>query len=107
MLTAFIVVAYTLAYMVNRPKWQKIALMISSIPVAIACNIIRLFVTAELFLVASSKTAEKFFHDFAGLTMMPMAILILACELYLMNKVTEPEKAEQPVPGRKLAQRKN
>ncbi len=96
MLTAFIVVAYTLAYIIDRPRGQKIVLVVSSIPVAIVCNIIRLFVTAELFLVADSKMAETFFHDFAGLTMMPIAVLVLGFELYLMKRATLPDGPASP-----------
>ncbi|MBN1346208.1 MAG: exosortase/archaeosortase family protein [Phycisphaerae bacterium] len=92
MLTAFVIVGATLAYLVNRPRWQKVVVVISSVPIAILCNLIRLFVTAELYLVASSETAEKFFHDFAGLTMMPLAILLLVGELALMNILVVPEK---------------
>lgn len=87
MLTAFVVVAATMAYMANRPRWQKAVLLVSSVPIAIACNLARLCVTAMLYLVASSETAERFFHDFAGLTMMPLAILVLFGELWLMDKL--------------------
>jgi len=91
MLTAFIVVAAAMAFMVNRPRWQKTALVATSIPVAIACNLARLCVTAMLYLVADSETAERFFHDFAGLTMMPIAVFILFGELWLMNKLVVPD----------------
>jgi exosortase len=96
MLTAFVVVAATLAYVVNRPRWQKGIVVASSIPVAIICNLARLFVTAQLYLVASSDTAERFFHDFAGLSMMPLAVLILAGELVLLSKLVIPEGTHQP-----------
>ena len=91
MLTAFIVVASAMAFMVNRPRWQKITLVLTSIPIAIACNLARLCVTAMLYLVADSETAERFFHDFAGLTMMPIAVFILFGELWLMNKLVVPD----------------
>ncbi len=87
MLTAFVVVSATLAYVVNRPRWQKVALVLSSVPVAILCNLIRLVVTAILYMVASGETAERFFHDFAGLTMMPLAVLILIGELWIMARL--------------------
>lgn len=93
MLTAFIVVSATLAYLIKRPRWQKITLLISSIPVAIGCNIVRLYITALLYAFTSSKTAETFFHDFAGLAMMPLAVLILIGEIWLMNKLVIPESA--------------
>jgi exosortase len=93
MLTAFIVVAATMAFMVNRPRWQKTALVVSSIPIAIGCNLARLCVTAMLYLLTDSETAERFFHDFAGLTMMPIAVFILFGELWLMNKLVIPDEA--------------
>ena len=92
MLTAFVVVAVTLAYVVKRPPWQKAVLVLSSVPVALLCNLARLVVTAVLFMVASSELAERFFHDFAGLTMMPLAVLMLMGELWLMAKLVLEEK---------------
>ncbi len=85
MLTAFVVVACVLAYVVNRPRWHKVTLVLSSIPIAIICNQIRLVATALLFLAVSSKVGEKFFHDFAGLVMMPMAVLMLIIELWVLS----------------------
>jgi len=96
MLTAFVVVAATLAYVVKRPFWQKATLVVSSIPLAILCNLIRLVVTAVLYLVASSETAERFFHDFAGLTMMPLAVLLLIGELWIMARLV----LDEPVKNR-------
>jgi exosortase len=91
MLTAFIIVAAFIAYMVQRPRWQKAVLLASSIPVAVVCNIVRIFVTAVLMLHVSSEVGEKFFHDFAGLVMMPAAVLLLFGELWLMDKLVTPE----------------
>ncbi len=91
MLTAFIVVASVLAFLIKRPRWQKATLVVSSIPVAIICNLIRLVVTALLYLAVSSHTAERFFHDFAGLTMMPIAVFILVFELWVMSRLVVPD----------------
>jgi len=96
MLTAFVVVAATLAYLVKRPRWQKAVLVISSVPVAIACNLSRLCVTAVLFAMGFGKLAETFFHDFAGLAMMPLAVLILAGELAVMKKLVVPDSPAAP-----------
>jgi len=90
MLSAFVVVAAVLAYIVPRPRWQKVVLVLSSVPVAIVCNVMRLVVTALLFLSLESSLAERFFHDFAGLTMMPMAMFLLLGELWIMSKLVIP-----------------
>ena len=93
MLTAFIIVAAFIAYMVKRPRWQKTVVLLSSVPVAIICNIIRIVVTAVLMLLVSAEVADKFFHDFAGVVMMPAAVLLMFSELWLMDQlvVSEPE----------------
>jgi exosortase len=91
MLTAFVIVAAFIAYMIKRPRWQKAVILLSSIPVAVICNILRLCVTAMLFLLVNTEVAEKFFHDFAGLAMMPAAVMLLFGELWLMNKMIVPE----------------
>lgn len=90
MLTAFIIVTGFIAYMVKRAPWQKAVLLVSSIPVAVACNIIRIVATALLMLLVSTEVGEKFFHDFAGVVMMPAAVLLVFGELWLMDRLTRP-----------------
>jgi len=98
MLTAFVVVAATFAFLIKRPRWQKGALMVSSIPVAIVCNLARLVVTAILYLQTDNETAERFFHDGAGLMMMPLAVIALAGELWLLQRLTVEEADSAPKP---------
>jgi len=91
MLTAFVIVAAFVAYMVKRPRPQKAVLLLSSIPIAVICNIVRICVTAVLFMLVSAEVGQKFFHDFAGLAMMPVAALLLFAELWLLDKLIVPE----------------
>jgi exosortase len=95
MLTAFVVVGSVMAYIVNRPRWQKTILLLSTVPVAIACNLVRLVITAWLFLAADGDFAERFFHDFAGWTMMPLAVLILIAELAVLRLLVSGERSER------------
>jgi exosortase len=87
MLTAFIIVAGFIAYMVKRARWEKAVLLLSSIPVAVICNLIRIVATAVLMLTVSVEFGAKFFHDFAGLVMMPAAVLLLFGEIWLMDRL--------------------
>jgi exosortase len=103
MLTAFIIVAAFVAYMVKRSQWQKALLLLSSIPVALICNILRIVVTAVLMLHVGMEVAQKFFHDFAGLVMMPAAVMLMFGELSLMNRLTVSEPKPQQVCARARA----
>lgn len=91
MLTAFVIVAAFIAYMVKRPRWQKGVLLASSIPVAVICNMIRISLTAMIMLYVSVELGEKFFHDFAGLIMMPAAVSLIFGEIWFMDKLVVPD----------------
>ncbi|RPJ19101.1 MAG: exosortase/archaeosortase family protein [Planctomycetaceae bacterium] len=91
MLMAFVIVAAFIAYMVKRPRFQKVVVLVSSIAVGVMCNIVRIFATAIFMLLGWAEQAEKFFHDSAGLVMMPIAVLLIFGELWLMKKLTMPE----------------
>ena len=85
MLMAFVVVASTFAFVVRRPIWQKAVLVVSSIPIAILSNTIRLVVTALLFRAASSAATATMFHDVAGIAMMPVAVAAFVGLLIIMR----------------------
>ena len=94
LLAAFVVVTATFTFMANPPKWQKATLMMSSIPIAVACNLVRLCFTAVLYMVASTELAEVFFHDLAGWLMMPLAILAMVSTEH--GKITIPAVKTDP-----------
>ncbi len=95
MLTAFVVVSAVLAYVVPRPRWQKVVLLLSSVPVAVLSNVIRLVVTSLLFMVSTSSMVMTFSHDFAGLAMMPLALAMLSGELWIMSRMVEVDEDER------------
>jgi exosortase len=91
MLTAFIIVAAFIAYMVKRPRWQKGLLVLSSIAVGVICNIVRILATALIMVFISVELGGKFFHDFAGLVMMPVAVVIIFAEIGLLDLLIVPD----------------
>jgi len=99
MLTAFLLVAGAFAYIIDRPRWQRLVVLASSIPVAIVCNVARTSITAGLYLLVNSETAEVFFHDFAGLLMMPLAVALVMGELWLMKTLVIPDSPRSAAPS--------
>lgn len=93
LLTAFVIVTAFLVYLMKCSRTRKFILLVSSIPIALICNIVRLCLTAAFMLLISVEVGQKFFHDFAGLFMMPVAVLLLFAELRLMDKIVTPEPA--------------
>jgi exosortase len=96
MVTAFFVIAGFIALIVRRSGWQKVLVFVSSVPIALVCNTIRLTVTTIAFTMIKASTWEKAFHDFGGLAMMPLALAMMVAELWVLSKLIVPETAPGP-----------
>jgi exosortase len=99
MLNAFVVVCTALSFLIRRPLWKKGFVVLSAIPIAVAANTVRLVATVLLFEYASSETAEKFFHDFAGIVMMPFAVAAVMLELKLLDWLGPEDQAARAALG--------
>jgi len=94
--TIFGAMSVALAMMINRPWWDRFAILVSAIPVALFTNVIRITATALLYLAFPENEAIKhYIHDWAGFAMMPIAMGILWLELQLLNKITVPIDGEE------------
>jgi len=87
MALAFLIVAGVVAYLIRRPGWQKVTVLLSSIPIAIICNVIRIVMAACLYGAGYDWLAQGTMHDMAGLLMMPAALCLILLELRLLSKL--------------------
>ncbi|MEM8943791.1 MAG: exosortase/archaeosortase family protein [Planctomycetota bacterium] len=95
MSTIFGAMSVALAMMMNRPWWDRVVILLSAIPVALFTNVIRITITALLYMAFPESEAVKHaVHDWAGLAMMPIAMGILWLELSLLHKITVPIDVE-------------
>ena len=88
MITAFFVITGLVVLLVKRTWWEKLIVLVSSLPIALLCNTIRLAITAVFFTVLEGEYWEKIFHDFGGYAMMPLALAAVVGELWLLAKLT-------------------
>jgi len=88
MVTSFFVIASLVALLVQRLWWEKLVILISSLPIALLCNTVRLTVTAVAFTAVAGERWEGMFHDFGGYAVMPLALSIVVVELWLLTKLT-------------------
>jgi exosortase len=96
MLTIFIALAVAIVMISHhRPWWERAIILLSSIPIALLVNCIRITVTGLLYsLNVDENIANQIFHDFAGLIMMPMALGFLFLEMQILSRlVIEDETA--------------
>jgi exosortase len=104
MATIFGALAVAMVFVIERPWWDKFVILLSAIPIALIVNIVRITVTALLFMVAGPDNiaVQKICHDYAGLViMMPLAMALLWLELQVLERLTIPVEAIQlrPVGG--------
>ncbi len=94
MALAFLIVTCIVAFVVQRPRWQKLFIILSSIPIALACNVARIVGTAYLYNLGQDSLAQGFFHDGAGLMMMPFAVVLIMLEIKLLSNLQFPFSPE-------------
>ncbi|WP_442483574.1 exosortase/archaeosortase family protein [Aeoliella sp. SH292] len=63
MLTIFSAMVIALVLLIERPWWDKLILLLSAIPIALATNIIRITATALLFLAVEGTSWQEPLHD--------------------------------------------
>jgi len=96
MITAFFVIGGLVVLLVQRAWWEKLIILISSLPIAFVCNTLRLAVTAVAFTVIEGVKWEQGFHDWGGYAMMPLALAMVVGELWLLARLTTPPHAIEP-----------
>jgi exosortase len=73
LLMAFLALGVAMAYLHERPTWQRIVLLLSTVPIAILCNIARVTTTGFLYVLAGPPYTQGVYHDLLGLAMLPVA----------------------------------
>ncbi len=105
MITAFFVISALVALLTRRAWWEKLTVLLSSVPIALLCNTVRLVVTALLYTVVQSDAGRKWIHDLDGYAMMPLALAMVVGELWLLSRlITPPMEVEPAIVSRRQPQ---
>lgn len=97
MLITFVGLSTAAALVVKRPLLDKIVLVVSSIPVALLANIVRITVTGILHEMVGGHAASTFYHDLAGWLMIPFALTLYWCEIWVLSHLLIETKYAAPV----------
>ena len=85
MLMVFVAISAATMIISQRTRWEKLLILVSALPIALACNIARIVATAVAYQWVGSETADLIFHDLSGWLMMPAAMGLLFLELRLLD----------------------
>ncbi len=94
MLVTFFALAAGMAILAQRSWLEKAIIVASAIPIAILANVVRITVTGVLYEANQDELARSLFHDMAGWLMMPLGLLMLLAELYILGRLVTPSRAE-------------
>jgi exosortase len=97
MLTIFAALAVAITLVTERPLWERVVIILSAVPIALASNIIRITVTALLYLTVGPDLVERVFHDLDGLFMVPLALGLLYIEFQILSNLVIDETAAGPL----------
>lgn len=85
---SFGMLSFIFAYMMDKIWWKRIALVLSTIPLALFANIVRVTGTGILAHFYGEKVALGFLHEFSGLVVFAFGFVLLLGEFILLNKVS-------------------
>ena len=94
LLMAFVALGVAMAYLHYRPIWQRLVLLVSTIPIAILCNIVRVTVTGLIYIKGNPKYAQGLWHDLLGMLMLPLAFGLYGFLAWFMSNLFQEESDE-------------
>ena len=97
LLMAFLALGVAMAYLHYRPAWQRAVLLLSTVPIAIFCNIIRVTITALIYVMIDPKYAQGIYHDMLGIAMLPLAFAMYGGLAMLMANIFVDEDEDEAV----------
>jgi exosortase D (VPLPA-CTERM-specific) len=77
--------AFLCAYLFSAPLWQRVVLFLTSIPIAIGMNSVRIALTAVFVNAYGISAAEGFLHGFEGWIIFCACIMVLALEMQILS----------------------
>jgi exosortase len=87
LLMAFFALGVAMAYLHYRPWWQRVVLLVSTVPIAIGCNVVRVTVTGLIYVLGDPQYAQGFYHDMLGLAMLPLAFGLYGLLAWFMGSL--------------------
>jgi exosortase len=87
LLMAFLALGVAMAYLHYRPVWQRVVLLVSTIPIAIICNIVRVTITGFIYVLVHPKYTQGIYHDTLGMAMLPLAFGLYGFLAWFMSSL--------------------
>jgi exosortase len=105
MLVVFFALSTAVAMLIRKPLWEKLLIASSAVPIALVANILRIAITGLFYDAFGNNFGGAFFHDLAGWLMMPLGLIFLGIELWILKTLLIERSHDLPVVAEASLQR--
>jgi exosortase len=99
MMVTFAAFSVGAALLMQRTRFEKLMVLLGIIPIAIAANVLRITVTGLAYTMVTDKGTLEFLHDLFGWLMMPVGLVLLGLEAWVLKRLVVDEETPSPRTG--------
>ncbi|UCE58676.1 MAG: exosortase/archaeosortase family protein [Phycisphaerales bacterium] len=85
LMMAFVTLGVAMAYLGERPAWQRLVMVIACVPIAIFCNTLRVTATGLFFVYGHEDLARGTPHQLLGFVMLAVALGLFSLLGYVLS----------------------
>ncbi len=85
LMMAFVTLGVAMAYLGERPTWQRVIMILACLPIAVFCNTIRVTTTGMFWIFGYTEYAQGTAHQLLGILMLGIALGLYSLIGYVLN----------------------
>jgi exosortase len=87
LMMSFMALGVAIAYLRERPRWHRVVMVVSCIPIAVICNTVRVTITGLLQVNGYDDLARGTAHQFLGISMLVLAFALFYSLDYVLGNL--------------------
>jgi exosortase len=87
LMMSFVTLGVAMAYLGDRPTWQRLIMVVSCVPISVFCNAVRVTTTGLLYVHGLEDWARGTPHALLGICMLVLALGLYALEGYILSNL--------------------
>ncbi|MBN2376945.1 MAG: exosortase/archaeosortase family protein [Sedimentisphaerales bacterium] len=95
LLRAFVALSVAMAYLEYRPILHRVILLVSSVPIAVFCNMLRVLLTGLIYIYVGKEYATGTLHSGLGILMLVVAFSLYGLITWVLNRIYVEEDHEE------------
>lgn len=84
--------------LIDMPIWKRVVVLLSALPIALISNIARIVATGWCYYYIEGARAKELAHDWSGYLMMPLALVLVGLEIWLLTWLFEADAENELKP---------